>query len=102
MLGVTIGGFPAIAQAKPAGYCLECHSSKYLPDSGLSGMTSDRSVYLAKLDPCPGLRSASEEMYFTGTRMVKINEILRTLGREGWSTEALERKAGQTGNPFLT
>jgi hypothetical protein len=100
MLVVIIGGFPAIAQAKPAGYCLECHSSKSFPDSSLSGMTSDRSVYLAKLDPCPGLRSASEEMYFTGTRMVKINEILRTLRQEGWSTETLERKAGQTGEAF--
>jgi hypothetical protein len=100
MLGVIIGGFPAIAQAKPAGYCVECHSSRYLPDSGLSGMKSDRSVYLAKLDPCPGLRSASEEMYFTGTRMVKINEILRTLRQEGWSTETLERKTDQTGEAF--
>ena len=100
MLGMTIGAFPATASAKTAGYCLECHSSKYFPDSGLSGMTSGRSVYLAKLDPCPGLRSASEEMYFTGTRMVKIHEILRTMAREGWSTEALERKAGQTGEAF--
>ena len=100
MLGVTIGALPAIAQAKTAGYCLECHSSKYFPDSGLSGMTSGRSVYLAKLDPCPGLRSASEEMYFTESRMAKIHEILRTLAREGWSTEALERKAGQTGEAF--
>ncbi len=100
MLGVIIGAFPAIAQGKPAGYCLECHSSKSFPDASLSGMTSDRSVYLAKLDPCPGLRSASEEMYFTGTRVVKINEILGTLGREGWSTEALERKAGQVAESF--
>jgi hypothetical protein len=100
MLGVIIGGFPPSAQAKPAGYCLECHSSKSFPDSSLSGMTSDRSVYLAKLDPCPGLRSVSEEMYFTETRVVKIHEILRALGREGWSTEALEKKAGQTGESF--
>ena len=100
MLGVIIGSFPASSQAKPAGYCLECHSSRSFPDSSLSGMTSDRSVYLAKLDPCPGLRSASEEMYFTETRMVKMHGILRTLAREGWSTEALEKKAGQTGEPF--
>jgi hypothetical protein len=39
-------------------------------------------------------------MYFTETRMVKIHEILRTLGQEGWSTEDLERKAGQTGEAF--
>jgi hypothetical protein len=100
MLGVIIGGFPASTRAKPAGYCLECHSSRSFPDSSLSGMTSDRSVYLAKLDPCPGLRSASEEMYFTGTRMVKINEILQTLASEGWSMEVLERKAGQAGESF--
>ena len=99
-LGVTIGAFPAIAQGKTAGYCLECHSSKSIPDSSLSGMTSDRSVYLAKLDPCPGLRSASEETYFTGTRMVKINEILQTLASEGWSMEVLERKADRAGESF--
>jgi hypothetical protein len=100
MLGVIIGGFPPSAQAKPAGYCLECHSSKSFLDFSLSGMTSDRSVYLAKLDPCPGLRSASEEMYFTESRMVKIHEILRTLAREGWSMEALDKKVGQTGEAF--
>ncbi|MCX5919129.1 MAG: hypothetical protein NTX30_20935, partial [Deltaproteobacteria bacterium] len=97
---MTIGAFPATASAKTAGYCLECHSSKSFPDSGLSGMTSGRSVYLAKLDPCPGLRSASEEMYFTESRMAKIHEILRTLARDGWSTEALERKTDQTGEAF--
>jgi hypothetical protein len=101
ILGVTLGAFPAIAQAKTAGYCLECHSSRSFPDFSLSGITSDRSVYLTKLDPCPGLRSASEEVYFTETRMVKIHEILRTLGREGWSTEVLERKAGQTDENFF-
>jgi hypothetical protein len=96
MLGLTIGAFPATAPAKPAGYCLECHPSGSLPDSSLSGMTSDRSVYLAKLDPCPGLRSASEEMFFTESRATKIREILQTLGKEGWSTEILGRKADQT------
>ncbi len=100
MLGVIIGGFPASAGAKSAGYCLECHSSRSFPDSSLSGMTSDRSVYLTKLDPCPGLRSASEEMYFTESRMVKIHEILRALAREGWSTEALDKRVGQTGEAF--
>jgi hypothetical protein len=39
-------------------------------------------------------------MYFTETRVVKIHEILRALDREGWSTEALEKKAGQTGESF--
>jgi hypothetical protein len=96
MLGVTIGAFPVSAPAKPAGYCLECHASGSIPDSNLSGITSDRSVYLAKLDPCPGVRSVSEEMFFTESRATKIREILRTLGKEGWSTEILERKADQT------
>ncbi|NWF56697.1 MAG: hypothetical protein HXY45_18090, partial [Syntrophaceae bacterium] len=95
LLGVTIGAigmFSPPASAKPAGFCVECHSAAFLRNPVTP---SDRSVFLAKLDPCPGVKGLAEEMYFNESRILKVHEILRTLAREGWSTELLEKKAGR-------
>ena len=86
------GMFPSLALAKPAGFCVECHSTAFLRNPAT---VPDRSVYQAKLDPCPGMKALAEEMYFNESRVVKVQEILRTLARDGWSTEPLEKKAGR-------
>ena len=96
--GLAVYSSPAMA--KSGGYCLECHSAKYIENRGNPGAVMDRSVYQARLDPCPGLRSWAEEMYFTESRMVKIHEILRTMVREGWGTDSLEARVGNTGEAF--
>ena len=53
------------------------------------------------LEPCPGIRSLSEEFFFTESRIVKINEILKVLEQEGWATEALRKKTSQTAESFF-
>ena len=73
------------AWARGAGYCLECHSQSFVqktsrPFASFSAAGS-RSVYQAKLDPCPSVRSTAEEMFFTESRILKLSQILQTMGR---------------------
>jgi hypothetical protein len=56
----------------------------------------ERSVYQAKLDPCPGVRSLSEEMFLTESRIVKLNEILQAMEQEGWSSDPLRKKVSES------
>ena len=100
VLAATLLALSSSAPAKTAGYCLECHAARYPQDSGMPGVGLDRSVYLAKLEPCPGLRARAEDTYFTESRMVKIREMLRTMNREGWNTDSLETRVGNTGEAF--
>ena len=75
------------SSAKPAAYCLECHSQnysqKYSQPFSPSRIAGSRSVYHAKLDPCPGVRSLSEEVFFTENRILKLDQIINPLDREG-------------------
>jgi len=72
--------------AKPAVHCGECHSRQEHPDSLLSHSPSSiadlRSVYHARLDPCPAIRSFSEEVFFTESRIHKLNQILNAIESE--------------------
>ena len=97
----TSGVVSSSALAKSAGFCLECHSSSYLQSLKSSFPARDRSVYQARLAPCPGIRSLSEEFFFTESRIVKINEILKVLEQEGWATEALKKRTSQTAESFF-
>lgn len=89
------------ALAKSAGLCLECHSSSFLQSLKSSSPVWGRSVYQARLEACPGIRSLSEEVFFTESRIVKINEIIKVLEQEGWVTEALKKKTSQTAESFF-
>ena len=88
------------AWAKTAGYCVECHSRKGTGqyDGPIPGR--ERSVYHARLDPCPGVRSLAEEMYFTESRIVKLDEILQAMEEEGWSSEPLRKKVSESAASF--
>lgn len=83
------------ASAKTAGYCLECHTHPFLQtlhqDWSRSSL-EDRSVYSMKLGACPGLRSFFEETFFTESRIVKLNRILRAIEQEGWMTDRLKKE----------
>ncbi|MDH4265213.1 MAG: hypothetical protein OEW45_06205 [Deltaproteobacteria bacterium] len=74
------------SSAKPAAYCLECHSQdysqKYSQPFSPSRIAGSKSVYHAKLDPCPGVRLLSEEIFFTANRILKLDQIINTLDRE--------------------
>ena len=82
------------AHAGTSGYCLECHSQRWIErfdrDTGRSP-SEDRSVYQAKLDLCPGLRSLSEEIFFTESRIVQLDRVLRSLERDGSNTDNLKK-----------
>ena len=80
------------ALGKPAGVCVECHSSATLQSMKDSSFGLDRSVYQARLDPCPGIRSLSEDNFFTESRIVKLNDILGEMERQGRSAELLKNK----------
>ena len=87
------------ASAKTAGYCLECHSHPFvrtLPQAIGRYASEDRSVYSAKLGSCPGLRSLSEEIFFTENRVIRLNRILRTLEAQGWVTDRLKKAAADS------
>ncbi len=91
------------AFAKTAGYCVECHSKKFVetldrPADPFHG--ESQSVYRMKLDTCPGLRSISEEMFFTESRIVKLDEILRTIEQDGWRTDNLEKRVAESAESF--
>ncbi|HSB04790.1 MAG TPA: hypothetical protein VLK23_06300 [Thermodesulfobacteriota bacterium] len=91
------------AFAKTAGYCLECHPKKFIETFYHHFEQSNgdsRNVYQMKLDPCPGLRSLSEELFFTESRIVKLNQILRTLEQDGWSTDGLKKGVAESAGSF--
>ena len=101
LLGATLfflGTMSPSATAKSAGYCLECHSRKEIHRLAVPG---DLSIYQAKLDPCPGVRSISEEIFFTESRMVNLNQILQSMNGEGRTTDILKGKISEAGESFM-
>ena len=93
-----LGAVASTAMAKTAGYCLECHSRKTLDHLTLSG---DQSVYQAKLDPCPGIRSVSEEIFFTESRVVKLDQILQSMNGKGRTSDRLSARISAVGEALL-
>jgi hypothetical protein len=75
-----LGTSPFSAFAKTRGFCVECHSSERIKGFAF---TDDRSIYHAKLDPCPGLRALSEEIFFTESRIIKLDQILKEMDEAG-------------------
>jgi len=95
-----LGLISSSAWARTAGYCVECHSRRWASQYEASMTGGERSVYQAKLDPCPGVRSLSEEMFFTESRIVKLNEILQAMEQEGWSSDPLRKKVSESAASF--
>ncbi len=93
-----LGAVASSAMAKTAGYCLECHSRKSLDHLTLS---EAQSIYHAKLSPCPGIRSVSEEIFFTESRVLKLDQILRPMDGEGRMSSHLSTKISEVGEAFL-
>jgi hypothetical protein len=90
--------------AKTAGYCLECHSqrqmARYLQPFDHSVIVQERSVYQAKLDPCPGICSISEEIFFTESRIIRLNQILQAMEQDGRTAEILGQKVSEAAESF--
>ncbi len=61
----------------------------------------DRSIYQAKLAPCPGVRSISEEIFFAESRMVKLNQILQSMNGDGRTTDILKGKISDVGKSWI-
>jgi len=97
---ITCGTAPSLALAKPAGFCLECHSSRYLQSLKDSSPVWDRSIYQARVELCPGIRSLSEENSFTESRIVRINAILKRLEQDGWAMNSSRKKVFQIAESF--
>lgn len=62
--------------------CQECHTQKFLHQNYVGSLEKmayrDQSVYQAKLDPCPGIRFLTEDLFFTESRLQKYASILYT------------------------
>lgn len=97
---LLLGPISSSSWAKTAGYCVECHSQKWVGQHDVSITGGERSVYHARLDPCPGVRSLSEEIFFTESRIVKLNEILQAMEQEGWSSEPLRKRVSESAASF--
>lgn len=105
LLGASLaflGAASSSGWAKTAGYCIECHSRKFVAQCDASIIAGERSVYHTKLDPCPGVRSLSEEIFFTESRIVKLDEILQSMEQEGWNSDGLRRKVSEAAASFST
>ena len=85
------GAMASPLAAKPAGFCRECHylneGQNSIRPRSPSPIAESRSIYHAKLDPCPGIRAFSEEVFFTESRIVKLDQILKDLESERSSLE---------------
>ncbi|MDI6755896.1 MAG: hypothetical protein QME78_16075, partial [Thermodesulfobacteriota bacterium] len=99
------GPAASAVSARTAGYCLECHSQKFQKEQSQkfkpSFIAESRSVYQARLDPCPGIRSFSEEAFFTESRIISLNKIFNTMDREGWNSASLRKKVAETAESFV-
>ncbi|MGQ9694120.1 MAG: hypothetical protein ACUVWV_05180 [Thermodesulfobacteriota bacterium] len=78
-----LGGFPNWSFPVWAGgekICQECHSQKFLRQNFTGFLETivyrEQSVYQAKLNPCPGVRSGAEDLFFTERRLQKYGAIL--------------------------
>ncbi len=85
------------AQAKTSGFCLECHTRNFLRQTDASAI-GERSVYAARMDPCPGIRSLAEESFFTENRISRLNEILQNLDKGAGNS--LTTKIGEAAESF--
>jgi hypothetical protein len=96
LLGVILAilGTPSsFTFAKTQGYCVECHTKEVIKDFAL---TEYRSIYHTKLDPCPGIRTLSEEIFFTESRIIKLDEILQNIDDEGRTKNTLIDEVSKT------
>lgn len=83
LLGVILAflGAPSTSTlAKTQGYCVECHSKEAIKDFAL---TEYRSIYHAKLDPCPGVRALSEEIFLQKAGSSRLTRFSRTSMMKG-------------------
>ncbi|MCX5907564.1 MAG: hypothetical protein NTY64_10350, partial [Deltaproteobacteria bacterium] len=97
-LGICLafwGANPGASFAKTAGFCVECHSSKSMNPLNAYQTVERQSVYQTKLEPCPGLQSMGEEIFFTERRINQVNQILDTLDQKGWATSAQRKSAAE-------
>jgi len=98
-----IGGSMAPpALAKPAGYCLECHSKNFSfkgsSDYYSAAEIETRLVYQARLNPCPGVKNLTEETFYTESRLAQLSRRAAQSEAEGNSVAAWKRKTAEIGD----
>ncbi len=90
--------------AENTGACLECHSQSVFRDRQaairVSLLEETGSVYQIKIHPCPGLRSLAEENFFTASRILRLQEILKELEKTGWATGSLQQNLHRNAEAF--
>ncbi len=96
-----LGVVPSAAVAKTSGYCLECHSQKFADRVSRGSIGEDRSVYQARLESCPGVRSLAEEVFFTESRIFRLDRILNTLENQEGARTRLKERVSDTADSFL-
>lgn len=98
------GAIVPVAEAKTAGNCLECHSQKFSfgesADFYGSAGIENRLVYQARLSPCPGVKTLSEETFHTESRLAQLNRLAAEANGEGTATAAWRRKTAEIGDSF--
>ncbi len=104
ILFLVCGVIASSAAAKTAGLCLECHSQRFSFKGssdfyGAAGI-EDRHVYQARLNPCPGVKTLTEETFYTESRLSQMNRLAAEAPSEGSAPAAWLRKAAETGESF--
>ena len=104
ILFLICGLMTPAAMAKTAGPCLECHSQKFSfmgsTDYYSTAGIENRLVYQVRLNPCPGVKSLTEETFYTESRLAQLNRMAAEADSEGTAVAAWRRKAAETGESF--
>ena len=104
ILFLICGLMAPAAMAKTAGHCLECHSQKFSfmgsTDYYSTAGIENRLVYQVRLNPCPGVKSLTEETFYTESRLAQLNRMAAEADSEGTAVAAWRRKAAETGESF--
>ena len=104
ILFLICGLMAPAAMAKTVGHCLECHSQKFSfmgsTDYYSAAGVENRLVYQARLNPCPGVKSLTEETFYTESRLAQLNRMAAAADSEGTAVAAWRRKAAETGESF--
>jgi hypothetical protein len=98
------GAIVPAAAAKTAGNCLECHSQRFsfngAADFYAAAGIENRLVYQARLNPCPGVKTLSEETFYTESRLVQLDRMASAAAGEGTAAAAWRRKTGEAAESF--
>jgi len=88
------------AHSKSAFFCLQCHSEARMEAGPFWERVEGQSVYQTKMDPCPAIRSAAQEIFFTEKRFYQLHPRIERIEKEGWGGIPLRQGAAEASFAF--